>query len=85
MVPLIDEGKIDDAKVFLRVILSILVIKDMTRPLPPLRDQALLLKAEKLAENRTLTDTFHEPRNKLRIAKWLGFGVKILTQSPMIK
>ena len=82
--PMIDEGKFDEAKLSLRMLLSTLVVKDMTIPLPPLRAGALLLKAEKLAENesrtdsenKTLTDTFQEARNQLRIAEWLGYGDK---------
>ena len=82
--PLIDEGKIDEAKASLRMLLSTLVVKDISLPLPPLRAEALLLKAEKLAENESrtdaenklLTDTFQEARNQLRIAEWLGYGDK---------
>ena len=84
VVPMIDEGKIDEAKLSLRRLLSTLVVKDMTLPLPPLRAEALLLKAEKLAENesrtddenKTLTNTFQEARNQLKIAEWLGYGDK---------
>ncbi len=84
IVPLIDAGKIEEAKGKLRILLSTLVVKEIIIPLPPLRAKALLLKAEKLAENESrterenklLTDTFQEARNQLQIAEWLGYGDK---------
>lgn len=79
VVPLIDDGKAS-----LRILLNTLVVKEMVIPLPPLRAEALLIKAQKLAENEsrtdrenaTLTDTFQEVRNQLQIAEWLGYGDK---------
>ncbi len=84
IVPLIEAGKIEDAKGKLIILLSTLVVKEIIIPLPPLRAEALLLKAEKLAENKSrterenklLTDTFQEARNQLHIAEWLGYGDK---------
>lgn len=54
--PLIDGNKIDEAWASLRMLLNTLVVKDMVIPLPPLRAEALLIKAEKLTENESRTD-----------------------------
>jgi len=79
VVPLIDDGKIDEAKATLRMLLSTLVVKDLTVPLPPLRAEALLLKAETLTENesrtdmenKALTETLKEARHQLNPSSWL--------------
>lgn len=80
--PLIDAGKLDEAKAGLRAALNTLVITDDIIPLPTLRAERLLKNAEELAENeeRTikdneiLSDLLAEARNQLKMAEVLGYG-----------
>lgn len=80
--PLIDDGKIDEAKRALQAALNTVVITDQVVPLPILRSEALLKRAEELAEtaerseteNEELTDTLAAVRNQLAMAKLLGYG-----------
>jgi len=82
--PLIDEGKLDEARVALQAALNTLVVTDDVVPLPRLRAEYVLKNAEKLAENKERTDKdnetlaglLKEARNQLKIAQLLGYGDK---------
>lgn len=82
--PLIDQGKIDKAKVALQAALNTLVITKEIVPLPLLRAQNLLKKAEELTENKERTDKQNEAlanqlkevRSQLKLAQLLGYGEK---------
>jgi hypothetical protein len=85
IVPLIDNGKIDDAKAGLQAALNTLVVTtDNIIPLPVKRAEKLLEKAEKLAENnkrneeenKALSDSLKDARNQLKMAELLGYGTK---------
>ena len=77
-----DDGKIDEAKQALQAALNTVVITKQVVPLPVLRSEALLKRAEELAEksDRTdaeseeLTDKLAAVRNQLAMAKLLGYG-----------
>lgn len=82
--PMIDAGKIDEAKKALEVALGTLVVVDTIVPLPPLRAEMLLEDAEMLAEktdrtdeeNRRLTEHLSAARAQLQLAEALGYGEK---------
>lgn len=82
--PLIDDGKVDEAKRSLQTALNTLVITDSIVPLPVLRSEALLERAEELAEKSDRTDAENEEldnklaavRNQLEMAELLGYGDK---------
>ena len=83
--PLIDDGKLDEAKAGLQAALNTLVVTtDDVIPLPVLRAENLLKNAEALAENeeRTVKDNeilasqLAEARNQLKMAELLGYGDK---------
>lgn len=83
--PLIDEGRLDEARAGLQVALNTLVVTtDEIIPLPVLRAQQLLVKAEALAENEeravkdneTLADMLTAARSQLNMAELLGYGSK---------
>lgn len=83
--PLIDAGQIDEAKAALQAALSTLVVtSDRVIPLPIVRAEELLEKAEILAENeeRTIKDNeklaklLEEARKQLRMGELLGYGSK---------
>ncbi len=82
--PLIDAGKLDEAKAGLETALGTLVTTVEVVPLPILRAGYLLGNAEKLAENDKRSDkdnqTLHallkEARNQLEMAELLGYGDK---------
>jgi vacuolar-type H+-ATPase subunit H len=82
--PLIDEGKIDEAKTGLRLALDTLVVTEEVIPLPVVRATALLKTAEELAENdeRTikqneeLADLLGAARVQVKLARALGYGEK---------
>jgi len=83
--PLIDEGKLDEAKAGLQAALNTLVITtDEVIPLPVLRAENLLKNAETLVENEertvkdneTLAKQLEEARNQLKLAELLGYGSK---------
>jgi hypothetical protein len=83
--PLIDEGRLDEARAGLQAALNTLVVTtDEIIPLPVLRAQQLLMKAEALAENQertvkeneTLTDMLAAARVQLNMAELLGYGSK---------
>ncbi len=83
--PLIDAGKIQEAKVALQSALNLLVVtEDDVIPLPVVRAQHLLAKAEALAENEHRTEqesqlleaALAEARKQIEIAELLGYGNK---------
>ena len=85
IVPLIDEGRHDEARTELQAALNTLVVTtDEVIPLPVFRAQQLLSNAEALAENEertvkdneTLVDLLAAARTQLNMAELLGYGSK---------
>lgn len=82
--PLIDAGKITEAKRELQAEPSTVVVTDQIVPLPVLRSEALLGHAETLAEKEARTDAENVElssklaaiRNQLEMAQLLGYGEK---------
>jgi hypothetical protein len=82
--PLIDEGRIDEAKTGLQAALNTLVITEDIVPLPILRAEQLLKNAEAQAENaartikdnETLAELLKDARTQLKMAELLGYGTK---------
>lgn len=82
--PLIDAGKIDEARAGLQAALNTLVIMNEVIPLPMLRAEQLLDDAEALAENgertaednETLADLLTAARDQLKMAEVLGYGTE---------
>ena len=81
--PLIDQGRLDEARAGLQAALNTLVVTtDEIIPLPVLRAQQLLMKAEALAENQErtikeneiLADMLTAARTQLNMAELLGYG-----------
>lgn len=84
IVPLIDDGKIDEAKADLQLALNTLVVTEEIIPLPLLRADAILLAAEELAEddertikqNEELAGMLDAVRTQVKLAETLGYGEK---------
>jgi DNA polymerase/3'-5' exonuclease PolX len=83
--PLIDAGKIDEAKAGLQAVLNTLVVTtDDVVPLPKLRAEHLLKQAQELAEkkdrskeeNDKLAKHLQASREQLQMAELLGYGKK---------
>jgi len=83
IVPLIDAGKIEEAKAGLQAALNTLVVTtDDVIPLPKLRAEHLLKQAQDLAEkkdrskeeNEKLVNNLHAAREQLQLAELLGYG-----------
>ena len=82
--PLIDAGKIDEAKTQLQAALSTLVITTDVIPLPKLRAENMLKDAQALTEKRDrskedndkLSADLKGAREQLQMAELLGYGVK---------
>ncbi len=82
--PLIDDGKIVEAKRGLQTALNTLVLTEHVVPLPVLRSEALLERAEELAEkedrsdaeNNELANNLAAARSQLEMAQLLGYGEK---------
>jgi hypothetical protein len=82
VVPLIDAGKLDEAKTALYAALNTLVVEDYIVPLPKIRAQRLLRDAEKLAaknnrnadENGKLQGMLTAAKSQLELAEALGYG-----------
>jgi len=80
--PLIDEGKVEEAKRGLQAALNTLVLTDQIVPLPVLRTEENLKQAEELAEKEERSDEENEKlasqlgaaRQYLEIADLLGYG-----------
>jgi hypothetical protein len=84
--PLIDEGKIEEAKLGIKNLLSTLVVTKTTIPLPTTRALAMLVEAETLAENKERTDDqdkelnnlLHNASEQLKLGEALGYGDSVL-------
>ena len=78
--PLIDRGKIDEAKVAIEVALSTLVVIDHIIPLPLVRADVKVAEAEALAQkegrSKNLAKSLNEAREQLKLAEALGYGNK---------
>jgi hypothetical protein len=82
--PLIDAGKIEEAKTQLTTALNTLVIETYVTPLPAVRARAILDDADKLAEksgrsqdeNKKLHDQIEAARQQLKLGQVLGYGSK---------
>ena len=82
--PLIDAGKIDEAKAGLQAMLNTIVITTEVTPLPKLRAEQLLKSAQTLAEKKDrskeesdkLAKYFQGTREQLELAELLGYGSK---------
>lgn len=82
--PMIDDGKIAEAKKALQVALGTLVVVDTIVPLPPIRAKVLLEDAEMLAEktdrtadeSKRLAEHLSAARAQLRLGEALGYGDK---------
>jgi|GEM_PF-879803 hypothetical protein len=82
--PLIDQGKIDEAKAALEAALNTLVAVDHVIALPILRADVKLARAEGLSrkegrsdeDNKTLARLLNEAREQLKFAEALGYGNK---------
>ena len=82
--PLIDQGKIEDAKLALEAALNTLVITDHIIALPILRADMKLAKADALAQkegrseedNKNFSKLLNEAREQLKLAEALGYGTK---------
>jgi hypothetical protein len=83
--PLIDEGKLEEARRALQMALNTLVVvEEEVLPLPVVRAESILKKAEKLAEkqgrsekdNKQLESLLDEAQTQLKIAQLLGYGDK---------
>ena len=80
----IDQGKYDEAKLALEAALNTVVVTDHIIPLPLLRADAKLSRAEQLAQkdhrsdedSKTLTRLINEAREQLKFAEALGYGTK---------
>ena len=81
---LVDSGKIDEAKAELARALNTLVVIQVVLPLPVLRAEAAIAKAEKLAEtdkrdakqNEELSTLLSSVRTEIEMAQILGYGKK---------
>jgi hypothetical protein len=82
--PLIDAGRIDEAKSALRAALRTLVVTQEVIPLPILRAEQLLDSAEALAEkkarsardNENLAELLKAAQSQLKLAELLGYGTE---------
>ncbi len=82
--PLIDAGKIDEAKATLEATLNSLVVSQQVIALPILRASLMLKQAEKLAEKKKrhkeesqeLTLLLKEAKYQLEMAELLGYGTQ---------
>jgi hypothetical protein len=82
--PLIDSGKMNEAKAALYEALNTLVIETYVVPLPKIRAEAMLTDADKLAnrsnrkedDNTRLRSLINATRNELQLAEALGYGTK---------
>lgn len=80
--PLIDAGKIDEAKAQLQAALNTLVVTTDVVPLPRIRAESLLKEAQTLAEkkdrtrdeNEKLDNDLKSVREQLQLSQLLGYG-----------
>lgn len=81
---LIDENKAGEAKEVLQTALNTLVVTDVVVPLPVLRAQVSLQKADDLAkmktrsadQNKQLSDLLNTADQEIKVAEALGYGKK---------
>jgi hypothetical protein len=84
VVPLIDAGKIEEAKAALHAALHTMVIESFILPLPEIRAEAMLAAADSLAakggrsqeENTALHGLMEATRTEIQLAEALGYGSK---------
>lgn len=82
--PLINAGKIDEAKAALSTALSTLVVETLIIPLPRARAEAMLSEADQLAKKKDRNDQektrlrslIEATQRELRLAEALGYGTK---------
>ena len=82
--PLIDDGKIEEAKFALESALSTLVVTKHVIPIPVLRAELLLQRAEPIAEKKTrseednaeIADLVDNASYQMKLARALGYGNK---------
>jgi hypothetical protein len=82
--PLIDAGKIEQAKAALSAALNTLVVETFVVPLPPVRAEAMLAAANDLAgkggskedKDARMRGLINAARNEIQLAEALGYGVK---------
>ena len=82
--PLIDKGKIEEAKEALQAALNTLVVSDHIMSLPLIRAEEKLAKAEELTQKevrsdddtKTITKLIEEAREQLQFSEVLGYGTK---------
>jgi hypothetical protein len=80
--PLIDAGKLAEAKAALSAALNTLVIETYLVPLPRIRAEAMIAEADKLAaknnrsedENNRLRNLIEGARSQIQLAEALGYG-----------
>ncbi len=80
--PLIDDGKLEEARYGLQSVLNTLVQTDHVIPLPVVRAQAMLTQAESLTEkedrsaeeSEELAQLLSDARSQLEMADLLGYG-----------
>jgi hypothetical protein len=80
--PLIDRGKVDDAKVAIEAALNTLVVVHHIIPLPLVGAEVKVAEAEALAQkegrseedNKNLAKLLNEAREQLKVAEALGYG-----------
>ena len=80
--PLIDEDKLDEAQLALQNALNTLVVTQQVHPLPIIRAEHMLTRAEELAttedregeQNEELTRLLDDARSQLEFAQVLGYG-----------
>lgn len=81
---LIDENKASEAKEVLQTALNTLVVTDVVVPLPVLRAQVSLQKADEIAkmktrsadQNKKLSDLLNRADQEIKVAEALGYGKK---------
>lgn len=79
--PLIDDGKIDEAKQQLQTALNLLIVSDVIYPLPNLRSNVMLNEAQELSEksdrtdeeNDRLKELLEEVRSQVEFGRELGY------------
>ncbi|MDI3461765.1 MAG: hypothetical protein OJF50_000586 [Nitrospira sp.] len=82
--PLIDKGKVEEAKESLQAALNTLVVSEHIMSLPLIRAEEKLAKAEELSQkdarseedSKTLTKLIEEARQQLQLSELLGYGTK---------
>ncbi len=82
VIPLIQKGKLKEAKAALLVAMSTIIVEDQIVPLPLVRAEDYLLRAEKLAEKskrnskdeKQMNALLKSARTELEFAEVLGYG-----------